>query len=137
MAMSNDAVIRDLIAHLPEGTADGFGNPQLAFRRLEEALTRELESAELAFTANRDGEVVVVSLEEKVAVLYRFVPPLTVSRELLHLRGAVVRHDIDAAGDEESRVSLKLRDETLFKLRVRERDNPAEIRDELEKRAAL
>ena len=70
---------------LPAGTADGL-NPQLAVQRLEAALERELEPAELAFAAELNGSVVIVSLED---TYFRFT-----SRTDDQLRAALDSYDV-------------------------------------------
>jgi hypothetical protein len=90
------------------------------------------------FAADLDGDVVLVAFEEKAAVIYRVVPPLTLVRETLDLRGATIRYEVDISDSERpAQLSVRFADgeRPAFAVRLHTRDDVQALRDELEKRA--
>ena len=136
--MNVDAIstaVEKLIGGLPR---DITGAASFERTPLEEDLKRELERRDavygITFTTEEDPAVGVLSLEEGRAALYLLLPrPMTLSRELLHLEGAIVRHVLPLEKGAKERLSVTLANQRVLVVDLPEESH--ELRDELEKRA--
>jgi hypothetical protein len=108
-----------------------------SYPRLERALSEHVKG-ELVFSVNVDESVGVVSLGEDTDALYSVTgPPLTVTRELLHLRDAVVRESFRLDDSGKVELSAELASGRVLTVRPSTpRDLHERIRAALETRAA-
>ena len=130
--------ISSAIGKLIRGLPGEVIGPSFERGPLEEALKRELEGRGSAYSVTletEDGRVVcVLSLEEGRAALYQLLPrPLTLSRKLLHLEGAVVRHIVPLDDQGKETLASTLANELV--LTVQMPKGLHELREELESRA--
>jgi hypothetical protein len=83
-----------VVTHLMHGIPD----PQSDAPRVHELLNRELAGLDLynvlVGLAKGEEKPAALSLEARRVALYRLTESHTLSRELLHLEGAVVRSDV-------------------------------------------
>ena len=138
------SAIDHLIRDLPKEITGSASFAQVR-ERLYGPLERELKGTKFYEVSDDEGPA-ILSLKTARAWLYRLreersfakaaesaVAWLTISREILHLEGAGVRHVIPLGEKATESLSIALTDKRV--LRVARLENGAELRDELEKRA--
>ena len=142
--MDEDAInwaVSSLLARLPDSwVGDPTPGPP-ATVLLEEVLWSELKDARFVFPVGYEEKVGILSLEDRATVLYSLGEPLTIVRQLIDLRGAIVAETRNVRnGGIGLIVRLGESDHgfTLFNVRLPDDVSSAQrrsVRDALEERA--
>jgi hypothetical protein len=132
-AEAASSVVEWLIQSVPKDAANAGD-----WERLRKFLGRELQGRDDVYRVSikppkGERSSGVLSLEKDRAALYRLVlsMPIALTRELLHLKGAAVCHEVPLGSDKEH-VSITLSDGRVLTTDPLEAETARELRKELE-----
>jgi hypothetical protein len=141
LGLESRVMLRDAVKHLFHRIGDDVASGPLANNWLETFLRAELEDkGDHVYGVEWSTGAGILLLDSASEILYTVAAPLTVSRELLNLRDAKIREDVELGDDTRARLTIELADGRALSLPtylVLSRADQCALRSEIERRATV